>query len=101
MTDNEWISEKHIQGVYAPSMDKFLQMFWVYSSIIEPQIVGDTLAQLLCVIPVKTDQNSMISLVFDSPIFCKVAQNYIATIDILITIHLVMFPFSLMTMKLY
>ena len=86
-TTSEWITAEKLEGMYKPSLDKFLQTMWIYTNIIEPQIVGDTRAHLLHVIPVKTEgsEGGLIAPVFDTPIFCKLALNYIHTFDILIT----------------
>ena len=43
------------------------------------------MANLLHVIPVNSDKDGMVSIMYDTPIYCKLAQNYISTIDILIT----------------
>ena len=82
----EWITTPKLVGKFKPSMDKFLQTMWIYSSIIMPQICADTLAQVLRVIPVKLNKDeSTVAVVYDSPIFCKLSQNHISTIDIVIT----------------
>ena len=44
-----------------------------------------TLAHLLCIIPMKAGSDGLVAPVFETPIFCKLAQNYIPSIDILIT----------------
>ena len=86
ITDNEWITLPLVTSDHKPSIDKFLQTMWIYSSIIQPQIMGDTLVHLLCIIPVIPEkETSLVSMVFDAPIYCKLMQNHISTIDILIT----------------
>ena len=81
-TDSEWISAALIKSTFMPNLDKFLQTIWVYTSIIEPQIVNDTLAQVLRVIP--AGGATSISHVFDAPIYCKLAHNHISMVDILL-----------------
>ena len=82
-----WITNKKVEGIFKTGLDKFLQTLWIYSNIIQPQYVGDTLAHVLRIIPVKSKKsdNDTIGMVFDSPIFCKISYDILSTIDILIT----------------
>ena len=86
VTENEWITATVLHSIHKPSIDKFLQTMWIYSNIIQPQFVGDTLAHLLRIIPVLPDKDTaLVTPNLEPLVWCKLAQNYIPTVDILIT----------------
>jgi len=82
-----WIMDVKVEGIYKTGLDKFLQTLWIYSDIIQAQFVGDTLAHVLRIIPIKSKKsdNDTIGMVFDTPIFCKLSKDILSTVDILIT----------------
>jgi hypothetical protein len=60
-----------VEGIFRTGLDKFLQTLWIYSDIIQAQYVGNTLAHVLRIIPVrsKKSDNDIIGMVFDTSFF--------------------------------
>ena len=87
------VTTQTLVGTYTPSMNKFLQTMWIYTSIIQPQYVGDQLAHLLRIIPVlEHGPGKLIGIHYDNPIYVKLTHNNITEIDILITNSLCEYP---------
>lgn len=63
------------------------KLLYLYSDIVEPQIVGDTVAPLLRVIPVKGEDGDMIHEVFDRPHYIPVTRKNFQTIETVIRTH--------------
>jgi len=60
----------------------FIDTFFVYSDILEPQIVGDTVAQLLRTVPTSSYNTGYTSVNFESPHYIKLCSTRISTINI-------------------
>jgi hypothetical protein len=59
---------------------------WIYTDIIEAQYVADIKTPLLRIIPmVQKKDKATIGVVYDFPLFFKLKQSILSTIDILIT----------------
>ena len=81
-----WITVVRTEGIYSPGLDKFLQTLWIYTSIIEPQLVGNSLAHLLRVVPVRISATeSTMSAIYNNPVMLTVVQSNLSKIDITIT----------------
>jgi hypothetical protein len=84
-TNKPWVTGAGLTGKYSAGIDKFLQTMWIYTSIIEPQYVVEDKVHLLKVVPVLSVDNSLISVTYDSPDYCKLATNRLNAVDIVIT----------------
>lgn len=76
----------------------------MYTSIIENQIVGNTLAPLLRIIPLQGQCLEIIDRVYDSPHYCPIPQKDITEIEVNIRNNasdLVSFEFGCIIVKLH
>jgi len=51
-----------------------LQSFFIYLNIVEPQIVGDTQAPLLCFVSARGRNGEIITINYDNPQYVPIAQ---------------------------
>lgn len=72
-------------NVADPNFD--LKLFYIYSDIVEPQIVGHTVAPLLRVITVKGEDGDMVHEVFDRPHYVPLSRKNFQTIETIIRTH--------------
>lgn len=63
------------------------KLIYIYTDIVEPQIVGDTVAPLLRVVPVKGQDGEMIHELFDRPHYIPLARKSFQTIETVIRTH--------------
>jgi hypothetical protein len=68
------------QSVY--DMHGGVDHFWVYSDIVENQIVGDTMAPLLCTVTVSGSFGDFFSTVYPVPHYVGVVCNEFSSIEI-------------------
>ena len=67
---------------YAPDVRGGIDSLYVYSDICEPQIVGDSLEQVLRIVPVGGEYGELVDKVFVSPHYINVLKKSFSTIDI-------------------
>lgn len=67
---------------YAPDVRGGIDSLYVYSDICEPQIVGNSLEQVLRIVPVHGEYGDMVDKVFVSPHYITVLKKSFSTIDI-------------------
>ena len=72
-------------NVADPNYD--FKLLYIYSDIVEPQIVGHTVAPLLRVVTVKGKDGDMIHEMFDRPHYLPLSQKNFQTIETVIRTH--------------
>ena len=81
--ENDWLSSSGT-ATYPPDIRNGLHEFFVYSNIVEPQLVGDVYAPLLrtVAIPAKLERGAQERMTYDSPHYVPVLMDEISTIEI-------------------
>lgn len=80
-------SSMYFDSPFAADPHADFKLMYIYSDLVEPQIVGDTVAPLLRVIPVKGHDGEMIHEVFDRPHYIPVTRKNFQTIETVIRTH--------------
>ena len=78
---------KVFEGTNVADPNYDLKLLYIYSDIIEPQIVGHTVAPLLRVITVKGKDGDMIHETFDRPHYLPISRKNFQTIETVIRTH--------------
>ena len=81
--DNEWLSLSGT-ATYPPDIRNGVHELFVYSNIVEPQLVGDVYAPLLrtVAIPAKLERGAQERMAYDSPHYVPVLMDEISTIEV-------------------
>jgi len=95
---NEYITS------YPPDLRGGIQTMFIYSDIVKPTIIGDTMARILRTCPVQGKFGEVISKTFDRPHYVPISINSINSIEIHIKDHtdkLIKFAFGTVIIKLH
>lgn len=98
------ITEKELVGKYIPDLKGGFYALYVYCSLVEPQIVGDSTAPLLRLVNVEGTHGSIAEKIFHTPHYVPVVTKEITKIDIEIKDdynQLVPFDFGKTILKLH
>ncbi|GBL79972.1 hypothetical protein AVEN_29004-1 [Araneus ventricosus] len=68
-----------------PNVDLYL--LYIYTDIIQPEMVGGVFAPLLRIVTVKGKDGDMIHEIFDRPHYCPVSRKNFQSIEIVIRTH--------------
>jgi hypothetical protein len=86
--DKDWVLDTETIKIrwadYPPDMRAGLYVLYVYCSIVEKQIVGDTLAPLLAKMPVSGEYDSVVHYICNQPLYIPLVRTNIDTIEIAI-----------------
>lgn len=80
-------AENSVQSPYIADPNALFSVMYVYSDIVEPQIVGDIQAPLLRIVKVKGNDGEVISSHYDRPHYMPVIRNNFQTIEIEIRLN--------------
>ncbi len=69
-------------GEIEPSLPSEHPSIYIYCDIVQHQIVGDTMANLLRTLPITGDSGVMQRFQFHRPFYVRVAKGYISTVEI-------------------
>jgi hypothetical protein len=67
---------------YPPDVRGGMDSLFVYCDLVEPQIVGNSLEQLLRIVPIKGKHGDYISSVFVAPHYIQILKKEFATVEI-------------------
>lgn len=84
------------EGKFTMDVTGGLNYLWIYCNLVQPQIVGDTMTDLLATVPIKVEQNSTINFMrFERPQFVPLKTHDFNSIRIEIKDHQdQLFPFQ-------
>jgi len=75
------------ESPYVADPNTHYKTLFVYTDIVEPQIVGDVLAPLLRMVHVTGTDGDLVSVQFDRPHYLSVSRKDIETLEIVIRMH--------------
>ena len=79
--------EKNFESPNVADPNYDFKLLCIYSNIVEPQIVGHTVAPLLRVVTVKGKDGDMIHEMFDRPHYLPLSRKNFQTIETVIRTH--------------
>lgn len=80
-SSTSYYTNTSVYGEYPPNLDPIKNLF-IYTDIIPPQHVGDTMVPLIRCVRVKGDHSDYVEKIYDRPHYIKLAQNNISSIEI-------------------
>jgi hypothetical protein len=101
--DQQRIEETKL-AVYPPDIRGGMDSLFVYCDLVEPQIVGNSLQQLLRIVPIKGHHGDYISSVFVAPHYIRILCRSFSSVEIIIKTDanlLVPFEFGKCLVKLH
>jgi hypothetical protein len=76
--------EETTSAKYPPDVRGGVDSLYVYCDLIEPQIVGNSMQQLLRIVPIKGRHGDYISSVFVAPHYIPILRKEFSTVEIII-----------------
>lgn len=76
-----------IESEFAADPSSHFKVLFVYTDIVDPQVVGDVLAPLLRIVKVTGSDGDVVSALYDRPHYLPLSRKNIETLEIVIRMH--------------
>lgn len=80
-------SARVVESPFIVDLNSDFHLFYLYTDIVEPQVIGDVQAPLLRIITVRGQDGGMIHELFDRPHYVPILRKNFQTIEIVIRTH--------------